>query len=97
MRDEIDLLLEQSHQTAARTDLLKVVTRAALDVEIKRGRLVAVFPRAYARPLDADVPSVRLAAALASVGGGVARRHLTALKQRTLPVPGETPVHGEIE
>ncbi len=93
MRPEIDLLLAASNRTAARSDLLNVVTRAVLDDEIRRGRLVAVFPRAYARPFDADDPGVRLAAALASVGGDVALSHVTALGQWNLPVPSDTPLH----
>lgn len=93
MRPEIDVLLVASSRTAARTELLKIVTRPALDDEIRRGRLVAVFPRAYARPFDADDPGVRRAAALASVGGDVALSHLTALAQWNLPAPRNALLH----
>lgn len=93
MRPEIDVLLANSHHIASRAELLKLVGRARLDDEIRRGRLTAVFPRAYARPWDADEPSLRLAAALTSVGGDVALSHLTALAQWELPVPSDAPLH----
>jgi very-short-patch-repair endonuclease len=93
MRTEIDVLLADAAQVASRAQLLTIVSRAALDDEIRRGRLVAVFPRAYARPWDADGPRVRLAAALASVGGDVALSHLTALAQWDLPVAAGAPLH----
>lgn len=93
MRAEIDVLLAERLGTASRADLLKVVSRAALDDEIRRGRLIAVFPRAYVRPWDEDDPDIRLAAAVASVGGDVALSHLTALAQCNLPVPSAVPIH----
>lgn len=93
MRPEIDVLLAERLRTASRGELLKLVGRAALDNEIRRGWLTAVFPRAYARPWDADEPSVRLAAALTSVGGDVALSHVTALAQWELPVPGDASLH----
>lgn len=93
MREQIDVLLAENAHTASRTDLLKILSRTALDDEIRRGRLVAVFPRAYARPWNVDEPTVRLAAALGSVGGEVALSHLTALAQWKLPVPPDVPLH----
>ena len=92
MRVELEALLDDNGRVASRGDLLAVLSRSALDDEIRRGHLVAVFPRAYARPWDADLPAVRERAALASVGGEVALSHLTGLGAWKLPVPS-APVH----
>jgi very-short-patch-repair endonuclease len=93
MRQAIDELLNRSGCVASRAELLRVVTRAQLDDEIRRRHLVAVFPRAYARPWDADLECVQRRAALASVGGEVALSHLTALRMHRLPVPTAEPLH----
>lgn len=62
--------------------------------EIRRGYLTAVFPRAYARPWDADVLEIQLRAATVSVGGDVALSHVTALSRFGLPVPDDpAPIH----
>ncbi len=92
MRAEIDELLRPG-RAASRDTLLALVGRHALDNEIKRKRLIAVFPRAYARSWDADDELVRLCAALESVGGEVALSHLTALSRCGLPVPDGHPLH----
>ena len=93
MRVEIDELLTSGSGVASRSELLRVLSRAQLDDEIRRGLLQAVYPRAYARPWDVDDPRVGLHAALASVGGEVALSHLTALAQWQLPVPEGVPLH----
>lgn len=73
--------------------MLPVLGRHALDNAIKSKQLVVVFPRAYARPWDADLVDVRRCAALKSVGGENALSHLTALAMRALPVPEDAPLH----
>lgn len=93
MPDCIDHLLEARGLVASRTELLRVVSRNRLDGEIKRRRLESVFPRAYARPWDVDLPHVRARAALVSVGGEAALSHLTALERCDLPVPPGGPLH----
>jgi REase_MTES_1575 len=91
--NSLDDLLDAGGGVAARTDLLTVVSRAALDDKIRRGELSCLFPRAYARPWDADLPDVQLRAALASVGGEVALSHVTAVDRWDLPVPPDGPIH----
>lgn len=93
MREAITELLARFNGVASRAHLVRHVGRAAADDEIRRGHLVAVFPRAYARPWDVDLPRHRLAAALVSVGGEAALSHVTALQQWGLPVRGEHPIH----
>lgn len=97
MRDrravELDDLITDLGGAASRAELLPVLGRHALDNAVKSKRLVAVFPRAYARPWDADVAEVRRRAALKSVGGDNALSHLTALAMRQLPVPDDAPIH----
>lgn len=93
MRDAISDLLTQHGGVVSRADLVRHLGRATVDDEIRRGHLVAVFPRAYSRPWDADLPRVRLAAALTSVGGEAALSHVTSLQQWGLPVGGEHPIH----
>lgn len=66
---------------------------------MRSGCLVAVFPRAYARPWDVDQPAVREVAAVASVGGGAALSHLSALRRWGLPAlagPGGTGADGQV-
>jgi very-short-patch-repair endonuclease len=92
MPTALDDLLEANGLVAARSQLLAIMSRASADDRIRRGELVAVFPRAYARPWDADLPDVRLRAALVSVGGEAALSHVTALDRWSLPVPAG-PIH----
>ncbi len=93
MRTALDAVLSRGGGAASRAELLAVVSRAGLDDEIRRRQLVAVFPRAYARPWDVDEQAVRSSAALLSVGGQVALSHLSALAQWNLPVALPGPVH----
>lgn len=93
MPDLIDHLLQARGLVASRAELLRVVSRNRLDGEIRRRRLEAVFPRAYARPWDVDLPDVRARAALVSVGGEAALSHLTALERCDLLVPAGGPLH----
>jgi very-short-patch-repair endonuclease len=72
----IDHLLLRCGGVASRRRLLTVVSRAQLDHEIRAGRLVAVFPRAYCRPWDVDQVNER--AALVSVGPPAALSHVSA-------------------
>jgi very-short-patch-repair endonuclease len=90
---DLDEILLRLGGAGSRAELLPIVGRHRLDNLIKSGQLVAVFPRAYARPWDADLVDVRRRAALKSVGGEVALSHLTALEMRSLPVPDGTPLH----
>ncbi|MBV9170301.1 MAG: DUF559 domain-containing protein [Chloroflexi bacterium] len=93
MRTAVDEVLARYGRVAPRGKLIGRIGRAGVDHEIRLGHLVAVFPRAYARPWDADDPSVHELAALASVGGDVAVSHLTALRRYSLPVPCAAPLH----
>lgn len=93
MPADLDLLLADLRGVAARHDLTTRLGRARTDDLVRRGELVAVFPRAYARPWDADQPDIRLRAALSSVGGDVALSHLTALQLWDLPAPVDAPLH----
>ena len=90
---DLDAVLAQHGGAAGRSDLLPLLGRHRLDNFVKSGQLVAVFPRAYARPWDADLVTVRRRAALKSVGGETALSHLTALAMRSLPVPPDVPLH----
>jgi very-short-patch-repair endonuclease len=92
MSDQSQSVLDSFGGVASRAQLLMAIGRHSLDNEVKRGELVALFPRAYSRPWDADVPHIRLRAALASVGGEIALSHLTALQRWGLPAPA-APVH----
>ncbi len=67
--------------------------RSVVDDEIRRKRLVAVFPRVYARPWTVADTYIRRRAALVSVGGDVALSHVTALEIRELPVGPPGPIH----
>lgn len=93
VRDDVDEVLRRFGGVAERREFLRVLGRAAFDHEVRRGSLVAVFPRAYARPWDADPPAMRTRAALVSVGGDVALSHLTALAHWQLPTPPDAPLH----
>jgi very-short-patch-repair endonuclease len=93
MRESIDHLLRTGGGVAAREQCLQVVSRCAFDDEVRRGHLVAIFPRAYARPWDVDQVDVRRRAALVSVGGEAALSHLTGLGMWELPAPAPAPLH----
>ena len=93
MDERIDRLLASTGGVAGRAELVRAVGRFALDNEVRRARLTAVFPRAYARPWDADQAGVRERAALVSVGGDVALSHLSALARWDLPVIDDAPIH----
>jgi very-short-patch-repair endonuclease len=93
MRESIDRLLQAGSGVAAREQFVRAVGRASFDDEVRRGQLTAVFPRAYARPWDADQPDVRRRAALVSVGGDAALSHLTGLGLWALPTPTDGALH----
>ena len=94
MREAISQVLDRFGGVASRQELVTRVGRVRFDDEVRRGHLVAVFPRAYARPWDADLAEIQLRAATVSVGGDVALSHLTALAHWDLPVPDEpAPIH----
>lgn len=86
-------MLRAAGGIASREVLLRGVGRVALDHEVRMGHLVAVYPRAYARPWDADDQHLHARAALASVGGDSAISHTTALCRWGLPIPADQPVH----
>lgn len=85
--------LEPGHGVASRTDLVAALGRSRVDDLVRRKHLVAVFPRAYSRPWDVDVPDVRLRAALTSVGGEAGLSHVTALRESGLYAPNDGPIH----
>lgn len=90
---DLDDVLGRLGGVGSRAELLPALGRHRLDNSVKSGQLVAVFPRAYARPWDADLVEIRRRAALKSVGGDAALSHLTALDMRSLPVPDGAPLH----
>lgn len=87
VRPEIDAVLRRYGGVAGRRRLLTCVSAAALDDEIRRGRLTRVFRRAYCRPWDADLPAIRERAALVSVGRGAVLSHTTAVRRWGVEVP----------
>lgn len=93
MDARIDDWLVAHEQVASRESLVEVVGRHRLDNEVKTGALVAVFPRTYARPWNADLRPVLLRAALLSVGGEVGLSHITSVQQHDVLVPGDYPIH----
>lgn len=93
MRDDVDEVLRRFGGVAERREFLRVMSRAAFDNEVRRGNLIAVYPRAYARAWDADLHALRIRAALVSVGGEAALSHLTALALWGLPVPDTASLH----
>jgi very-short-patch-repair endonuclease len=92
-RMDLDDMLLRLGGVGSRAELLPLLGRHRLDNSVKSGQLVAIFPRAYARPWDADLVEIRRRAALKSVGGEGALSHLTALEMRSLPVPDGAPLH----
>ena len=93
MRDVIDEVLDRRGGVATRGMLLRSLGVGAFDDEVRRGHLVRVFPRAYARPWMADFPDIRERAALVSVGAPCALSHLSALRRWELPVRVDSDVH----
>lgn len=93
MRIVVDNLLAARAGVASRADLLTVLTRHELDDEIRRGHLVAPFPRAYCRPWDLDHPPIRERAGLVSVGQPAALSHLSALRRWNIPTPETEQIH----
>ncbi|HSY16017.1 MAG TPA: DUF559 domain-containing protein [Jatrophihabitantaceae bacterium] len=81
MPTDIDALLDAHGSACSRSILLGVLGRNALDHEVRQGRLVRVFPRAYARPWDADRVEVREVAAVCSAGPEATLSHLSALRR----------------
>jgi hypothetical protein len=89
---EIDGLLVRCGGVASRARLLTVASRGQLDHEVRAGRLVVPFPRAYCRPWEAEF--VRERAALTSVGPPAALSHLTALRRwQLLPAAPDAAIH----
>ncbi len=84
MRAAVDEVLKRYGGVASRRRLLEHLPVAELDDEIRRGRLVRVFRRAYCRPWDADLTETQVRGALASVGSPVALSHVTALHRSGL-------------
>lgn len=93
MRSDVVCLLDANAGVVSRQALLASCGRAYANYLIRHRDLVAVFPRAYARPWDVDLTGTRLRAALVSVGGEVALSHLTALARWDLPCPDDVPLH----
>jgi very-short-patch-repair endonuclease len=87
MREAIESYLSEHDRVGERSQLLAVVSRDELDDEIRRGHLVRLYPRVYARPWDADELTARWRAALLSIGPPSALSHVTALRAWGLPVP----------
>lgn len=88
MRAAAENALERGRGVATRQQLLAVLSRNELDHEIRRGRLVRVVPRVYARPWDADLPGIAERAALAAIPGPAVVSHMSALaKWRLCPPP----------
>ncbi|HEV7204868.1 MAG TPA: DUF559 domain-containing protein [Jatrophihabitans sp.] len=79
---DIDRLLARCGGALSRDLLVRAgLDRHAIDSEVRRGGLVAAFPRAYCRPWEVDQPDVRELAAVMSLGHPVALSHLTALRR----------------
>lgn len=93
MYDELDHVLKETGGVGDYADLAARLGKAALDNEIRRGRLRAVFPRAYARPWEVDDVDVRDRAAVTSVGGDAAICGVSALRRWRLPAPTDARIH----
>ncbi|HEY7009866.1 MAG TPA: DUF559 domain-containing protein, partial [Jatrophihabitantaceae bacterium] len=93
MHPAIDALLTRAGGVASHRRLLTVATRSQVHHEIRTGRLVRVFPDAYCRPWDADIPAIRHRAALICVGLPSALSHVTALEQWGVPVRDDARTH----
>lgn len=89
MRTELDRLLHRACDAAPRHSLVAAIGRPAFDDEVRRGLLVAVFPRIYARPWLADDPQVRQVAAIRHGGTASMLSHTTALHRYGL-LPSDT-------
>ncbi|HEY7010117.1 MAG TPA: DUF559 domain-containing protein [Jatrophihabitantaceae bacterium] len=93
MLPAIDALLTRAGGVASHRRLLSVATRSQVHHEIRTGQLVRVFPDAYCRPWDADIPAIRHRAALICVGLPSALSHVTALERWGVSVRGDASVH----
>jgi very-short-patch-repair endonuclease len=89
----VDEVLRLSGAVAERAALVESIGRVQLDAEIRRSRLVQVFPRVYARPWDLDDRDVRDRAAVLSVGGDAAICGVSALRRWNLPAPSDDRIH----
>jgi very-short-patch-repair endonuclease len=89
----IDRVLDESNGVASRADLLEVLSIAQLGNALRRGELVRIAPRHFARPWNADDQAILELAAVRSAGGGAALSHLTALRRWSLPVPPVETIH----
>ncbi len=79
---DLDELLARGGGAASRRLLLRHgIPRTQIDNELRRRRLVAIFPRAYCRPWDVDEVGILERAALLSVGHPATLSHLTALRR----------------
>jgi very-short-patch-repair endonuclease len=87
--DVIGRVLQAGLGAGARRELLGELTRSQLDYEVRQGRLVAPFPRAYVLPGDLGDVAVLEAAALRSVGGDAALSHDSACRRWGLELPSE--------
>ena len=81
MREAVDEVLARHDGVATRALLLRAISAAELDDEIRRGRLTRVFRRTYCRPWDADLRRTRERAAVLSIGHPVVLSHATALRR----------------
>ncbi|MGH3713445.1 MAG: DUF559 domain-containing protein [Micromonosporaceae bacterium] len=70
---------------AGRADLLRHVGRSGLDMAVRRGALVRLFPSAYADAERLGDPWLRWRAALLYAGAGAAFSHTSALRLWRLP------------
>lgn len=93
MHEGIDAALKRSGGVADYPALAAEVGKSAVDNDIRRGRLRAVFPRAYVRPWDLDDRNVRDLAAVVSVGGDAAISSASALRRWQLPAPTDHRIH----
>lgn len=79
MRPELDRALHLAGDAATRQALIAATSRVAVDDEIRRGLLTAVFPRVYTRPWFADDPRALQVAAVRHAGPVTLLSHTTAL------------------
>jgi very-short-patch-repair endonuclease len=94
VRGDIDRILALNARVASRGLLFRCgLTRQQVDNEVRHGSLVAIYPRSYVRPWDADDPAVRERAAVLSVGAPAELSHLSGLRRRELLPHYDGPVH----
>ncbi len=93
MPEALERLLDRRGGVVTRAEALRICSRSEFDQLVRRGLLVAPFPRAYVAAWQAELPSVRVRAAVGSVGAPCAVSHDTALRLWQHVAPDGRTIH----